>query len=51
MAGGRVQPPPMPEIVNGEPEYEVDRILSDRVIRTQVEFLVAWKGYPQEHNS
>jgi transposase InsO family protein len=51
VAGGRVQPPPMPEIVNGEPEYEVERILSDRVIRTQVEFLVAWKGYPQEHNS
>lgn len=51
VAGGRVQPPPMPDIVNGEPEYEVAHILQHRVRQTQLEFLVAWKGFAQEHNS
>jgi hypothetical protein len=51
VAGGSVQPPPMPEIVNGEPEYEVEKILLHRLRGSQLEFLVNWKGYSQEHNS
>jgi hypothetical protein len=49
--GGRVQPPPLPEIVNGEPEFEVEKILADRTRGTQLEFLVKWLGFAQEHNS
>eukprot|EP00884_Botryococcus_braunii_P003740 jgi/Botrbrau1/13367/Bobra.0194s0001.1 len=41
----------MPEIVNGEPQYEVEKILGDRLRGAQLEFLVHWKGYSQEHNS
>jgi hypothetical protein len=44
VAGGRVQPPPMPEIVDGEPGYEVGQLLDHRLKQTQLEFLVAWKG-------
>jgi hypothetical protein len=41
----------MPEIVNGEPEFEVEKILADRTRGTQLEFLVKWLGFSQEHNS
>jgi transposase InsO family protein len=49
--GGRVQPPPLPEIINGEPEYHVEKVLSHRLVRSHMEFLIKWKGYTQEHNS
>ena len=49
--GGRVQPPPLPEIVNGEPEYHVEKVLAHRLRRREMEFLIKWKGYTQEHNS
>ena len=42
---------PDPEIVNGEVEYEVDRILGDRRRRGRQEYLVRWKGYGPEHDS
>ena len=46
---GRDGAPPPPILVDGEPEYEIDRLLSHRFHRrgrTRVtEFLVRWKGY------
>lgn len=39
-----MQPPQMPEIVSGEPEYEVDGILNHLWQNTQLEFLISWKG-------
>ena len=54
--GGRVQPPPPPDLVEGELEYEVERIL-DHVERksrgrtTKYDYLVKWKGYGPEHNT
>jgi hypothetical protein len=41
---------PPPELVEGEPEYEVERILDVRKRRKQTEYLVAWKGYAESEN-
>ena len=50
--------PPMPTVVDGEMEFEVERILNHRDIkisqnsrRTKREYLVKWSGYGHEHNS
>ena len=55
---GRVQPPPTPYILDGQEEYEVERILSHRSRRTgrgshsdKTEFLIKWQGYATEHNT
>ena len=55
-ASGRVQPPPVPIEIEGELEYEVERILDKRINkqsrrRDSVEYLVKWLGYGHEHNS
>ncbi|CAI7737760.1 unnamed protein product [Closterium sp. NIES-53] len=43
---GRQPPPPLPVIVNGEPEYEVEAILAHRRRRNgTLELLIRWKGY------
>ena len=53
--GGRVDPPPLPEIIEGETEYVVEQILSHRDVgrgkRTKRQYLVKWEGYGDEHNS
>ena len=42
---------PPPEIIDGEPEYEVDRVIAKRIRRidrrNQVEYLVLWRNYPE----
>jgi hypothetical protein len=53
---GRTQPPPLPILVDGELEFEVEAILSHRKRRVshgqpKVEYLVKWLGYGEEHNS
>ena len=55
-ASGRVQPPPVPIEIEGELEYEVERILDKRVTKHRrksdaVEYLIKWLGYGHEHNS
>jgi hypothetical protein len=46
---------PPPEIIDGEEEWEVERILDHRTRRvgrgTVVEYLVKWLGYPDSDNS
>jgi hypothetical protein len=46
---------PPPEIIDGEEEWEVERILDHRTRRvrrgTAVEYLVKWLGYPDSENS
>jgi hypothetical protein len=51
-ADGRVQPPPPVLTLEGEEEYEVERIL-DHITdkRNHTKFLVKWLGYGPEHNS
>lgn len=43
-------PPPEPEIIDDEPEYEVEMILDSRVQGRGVLYLVKWVGYPREEN-
>ena len=38
-------PPPPPDIVDGEEEWEVDSILDSQFSRQQLQYLVHWKGY------
>ncbi len=40
---------PLPDLINGEEEYEVERIINSRRFgcRQQVQYLVHWKGYPE----
>ncbi|KAE8260696.1 hypothetical protein A4X09_0g7746 [Tilletia walkeri] len=42
----RAPAPPPPDIINDQPEYEVEAILSKRTYRRQVQYLVKWAGYP-----
>jgi hypothetical protein len=49
-ADGTVQPPPPPELVEGELEYEVENILDHRIVRGRREYLVSFVGYTAEHN-
>jgi len=39
---------PAPVIVEGEEEFEVEKILNKRKIRGRDKFLVCWKGYMAE---
>lgn len=48
---GKEPPPPGPEIVDGEEEYEVDKILDSRYFRRRFEYLVRWKGYGEGADS
>ena len=49
--GRRTRPPPDPVLVDGEKEYEVEKILDSRFRYRRMEFLVAWKGYGIEERS
>ena len=52
---GPVQPPPPSLLIEGEVEFEVDRILDhrDRPLRKGQahQYLVKWLGYGPEHNT
>ena len=50
MKGQKVMPPPPVEI-QGEMEYEVEKILSKRKRYGKVEYLVRWKGYMAEEDT
>jgi len=54
LSDGTVQPPP-PILIEGEEEFEVDRILDHRDKRlkkgTTREYLVKWTGYGPEHHT
>ncbi len=43
---------PPPDLINGEEEYEVERVINSRHFgrRRQVQYLVKWKGYPDSNN-
>ena len=49
------EPPPAPEIIRDELEYEIEAILDSRHRKkgrkTQMEYLIKWKGYGTEHSS
>ena len=42
---------PTPDLIEGQPEWEVDRILQVRRYRKQLQYLVRWKGFSEAHDS
>src|SRR6266704_2643582 len=44
-------PEPPPDLIEGEPEWEVERIVNTRRYQNQTQFLIKWKGYSDAHNS
>jgi len=49
--GRRRNPPPAPELVDGEEEYIVEEILNSRMFRRKLQYLVKWEGYGIEGNT
>jgi len=49
--GRKLQAPLLPIVVDGEEEWEVEKILNSRWHRRRFQFLVKWKGFSREHNS
>ena len=51
----RCQPPPPPIELEGELEYEVEKILDKRTRkigrRNRLEYLIQWRGYDHAHDS
>ena len=42
---------PVPDLIDGQPEWEVESILKVRRWRNQLQFLVRWKGFSEAHDS
>ena len=42
---------PAPDLIDGQPEWEVESILKVRRRRNQLQFLVRWKGFSEAHDS
>ena len=42
---------PAPDLIKGQPEWEVDQILQARRYRKQLQYLVCWKGFSKAHDS
>src|SRR3979490_2595210 len=49
--GRRSQPPPPPELIDGEEDYMVEKVLDSHLMRGQLHFLVKWEGYGYEENT
>jgi len=49
--GRKPQAPPLPVVVDGEPEWEVKEVLDSRWHWRRFQFLIKWKGFSREHNS
>lgn len=62
--GGTIHPPPLPQIIDGQLEYEVEQILlheyRTKALRkrkhstkkiTELRYFVKWRGYGVEHNT
>jgi transposase InsO family protein len=48
--GPNFQEPP-PDLINGQPEWEVEQILGARRRHNQLQYLVRWKGFSKAHDS
>jgi hypothetical protein len=44
---------PAPEIIDGKPEWNVEKIIKSRLFRRrrELQFLVRWKGFPSSEDS
>ena len=45
--------PPLPELVNGESEFEVESILQHKFVgcKKEIRYLVQWRGYSQAEST
>jgi len=41
---------PLPDIIEGEPEWEVEKILAERRYRNKRQYLIRWKNYSPAHD-
>jgi len=48
---GQKKIPPKLVIIQGEEEFEVEKILNKRMVRGKERFLVRWKGYTAEEDT
>jgi hypothetical protein len=48
---GKQYQEPVPEVINGQPEWEVEAVLRVRRRRNQLQYLVRWKGFSEAHDS
>ena len=48
---GRNFPAPPPDLINGEEEYEIEKIIRHRRTPSSRSFLIQWKGYSAEEDS
>ena len=48
--GNRYQEP-APDLIDGQPEWEVEQVLRVRRRRNQLQYLVRWKGFSEGHDS
>lgn len=44
-------PQPPPDIVEGEPEWEVEEVRDSRLFNRRLQYLIKWKGWPEAENS
>jgi len=51
IAGRHRNPPPPLELIDGEEEYIVEKILNSRMFRWKLQYLVKWEGYRIEGNT
>ena len=42
---------PTPELIDGQPKWEVEQILRVRWYQRQVQYLIRWKGFSEAHDS
>jgi len=42
---------PLPDLIDGEPEWEVEQIIGHQTYRRKKQYLVRWKGYTPAHDS
>ena len=51
ITGHKTEDHPLPIVIDGEAEWEVEEILDSRWHRRRFQYLIKWKGYSREHNS
>ena len=49
--GQEAEMPEEPILINGQEEYEVERILRERISRGKLQLLIRWKGYGPEYDT
>jgi len=51
ITGRKTEDHPLPIVIDGEAEWEVEEILDSRWHQRRFQYLIKWKGYGREHNS